>query len=117
TKNDFAALGALIDYIALTQKSENIALQPPSLFEATDLLLIDGATRRNLELTHTLSGQRAGSLIATIDRTVTNAGSRLLARHFNAPLAQSTAINTRLDAVAWCVQQSNLRASLRKALT
>lgn len=116
TKSDFAALGALIDYIALTQKSDSISLQPPVLHEASDLMLIDAATRRNLELTQTLQGQRAGSLIATVDRTVTNAGSRLLTRHFSSPLAQSDAINKRLDAVAWCVQQSNLRQSLRRAL-
>lgn len=116
TKNDLAALGALIDYVALTQKSESIALQPPQLLEESDVLLIDAATRRNLELTQTLQGQRNGSLIATVDKTVTNAGSRLLARHFNAPLANAETINQRLDAVAWCVQQSNLRTSLRRVL-
>ena len=115
-KCDLAALGALIDYIALTQKSETIALQPPVLHAADDLLLIDASTRRNLELCCTLQGQRQGSLLATIDRTVTNGGSRLLARHFANPLAQSAAINKRLDAVQWCVQQSPLRQSLRKAL-
>jgi len=116
TKSDLAAMGALIDYIALTQKSESIALQPPQLHEENDLLLIDAATRRNLELCQTLQGQRNGSLIATVDRTVTNAGGRLLARHFNTPLANVAKINERLDAVEFCVRQSPLRQSLRKAL-
>lgn len=116
TKTDLAALGALIDYIALTQKNDAIALQPPILHVEDDLLLIDGSTRRNLELTQTLQGQRAGSLMATIDRTVTNSGSRLLARHFNAPLAKAEAINKRLDAVAWTIDQSSTRNELRRLL-
>lgn len=116
TKSDLAALGALIDYVALTQKNETIALQPPVLHVEDDLLLIDGATRRNLELTQTLQGQRAGSLMATIDRTVTNSGSRLLARHFNAPLAKSDAINKRLDAVAWTIEHFGARKELRTLL-
>lgn len=116
TKSDLAALGALIDYIALTQKNEAVALQPPVLHVEDDLLLIDGSTRRNLELTQTLQGQRAGSLMATIDRTVTNAGSRLLARHFNAPLAKAEAINKRLDAVTWTIEHSPTRQELRRLL-
>jgi DNA mismatch repair protein MutS len=115
-KSDMAALGALIEYIALTQKNDSIALQPPVLHEMDDLLLIDGATRRNLELTQTLQGQRNGSLIATVDRTVTNSGSRLLARHFSAPLAKAAAINQRLDAVTWTIENGSLRSRLRQAL-
>ncbi|MDB5478101.1 MAG: mutS, partial [Alphaproteobacteria bacterium] len=116
SKTDFAALGALIDYIALTQKNESIALQPPTRHAEDDLLLIDGATRRNLELCLTLQGQRKGSLLDTVDHTVTNAGSRLLQRHFNAPLAKSAAINARLDAVTWTLENASARRSLRRAL-
>ena len=47
---------------------------------------IDAATRRNLELTATLSGERRGSLLAAIDRTLTGPGARLLAEHLAAPL-------------------------------
>jgi DNA mismatch repair protein MutS len=116
TKSDLAALGALIDYIALTQKNEAIALQPPILHATDDLLIIDGSTRRNLELTQTLQGQRNGSLMAVIDRTVINSGSRLLARHFNAPLAKSEAINKRLDAATWAIDNTPTRKELRHLL-
>ncbi len=114
--NDLSALGALIEYIALTQKNDNLHLQPPKIHEATDLILIDAATRRNLELTQTLHGTRQGSLFDTVDRTVTNAGSRLLARHFAAPLADVAAINARLDNVAWFVENTLLRQNIRKTL-
>lgn len=107
-----AALGSLIDYIALTQKTDTLALQPPILHQAGDLLQIDGATRRNLELTQTLHGAKAGSLLATIDRTVTNAGSRLLSRNFSAPLANAKAINERLDAVTWALEQADTRREI-----
>ena len=63
---------------------------------------IDAATRRNLELITTLAGERKGSLLATIDRTATAAGARLLAEHLAAPLTDPAAIAARLDAVHSC---------------
>ena len=60
---------------------------------------IDQATRANLELVRTLAGERRGSLLAAIDRTVTAAGSRLLAQRLAAPLTDPAAIARRLDAV------------------
>ena len=63
-------------------------------------LAIDQATRANLELTRTLGGERRGSLLAAIDRTVTAAGSRLLAQRLSAPLTDPKAIERRLDSVS-----------------
>ena len=63
-------------------------------------MAIDQATRGNLELMRTLAGERRGSLLAAIDRTVTAAGSRLLAQRLSAPLTDPEAIARRLDAVA-----------------
>ena len=63
-------------------------------------MAIDPATRANLELTRTLAGERRGSLLDAIDRTVTAAGSRLLAQRLAAPLTDNAAITRRLDAVA-----------------
>ena len=63
-------------------------------------MAIDQATRGNLELMRTLAGERRGSLLEAIDRTVTAAGSRLLAQRLSAPLTDPAAINARLDAVA-----------------
>ncbi len=74
---------------------------------------IDAATRRNLELSRTLSGDRQGSLLATIDRTVSGVGARLLAAHLAAPLTDPAAIDHRLDAVGFFAEQDTLRADLR----
>ncbi|HEX7968519.1 MAG TPA: DNA mismatch repair protein MutS, partial [Stellaceae bacterium] len=77
---------------------------------------IDAATRRNLELTQTLSGERKGSLLSTIDRTVTGAGARLLAEHLASPLTDPRAINTRFDAVTFFAENERLREALRAVL-
>jgi DNA mismatch repair protein MutS len=61
-------------------------LQAPRRLAEDGVLEIDPATRRNLELTRTLSGERQGSLLSAIDQTVTAAGARLLASHLSAPL-------------------------------
>jgi DNA mismatch repair protein MutS len=63
-------------------------------------MAIDQATRGNLELMRTLAGERRGSLLEAIDRTVTAAGSRLLAQRVSAPLTDAALIAKRLDAVA-----------------
>jgi DNA mismatch repair protein MutS len=79
-------------------------------------LAIDAATRANLELMRTLTGERRGSLVAAIDRSVSAAGSRLLAQRLAAPLTDPAAINTRLDAVAAFVADPALRGDVRASL-
>jgi len=113
---ELAALGALVDYIALTQKGRLPQLAPPGRRAAGSRLSIDQATRRNLELFATLSGERRGSLLAAIDRTVTGAGARLLAQRLAAPLTDRPAIERRLDAVAFLLTEAALRAALRQGL-
>lgn len=113
---DLAALGALIDYIALTQKNDQLVLQPPRVHQAGQMLHIDMATRRNLELTQTLQGHRAGSLLDTVDRTLTNGGARLLARHFATPLCALDTLHARHDAVAWAVSNNDVRLHIRNTL-
>jgi len=65
---EIAAAGALVDYVALTQQGGAAYLAPPQRVLPGSVMQIDAATRRNLELTVTLSGERRGSLLATIDR-------------------------------------------------
>src|SRR5205085_7470753 len=89
---EIAAAGALVDYIALTQQGGAAYLAPPQRVLPGSVMQIDAATRRNLELTVTLSGERRGSLLATIDRTLTGAGARLLAGHLAGPLTIPEAI-------------------------
>jgi DNA mismatch repair protein MutS len=77
---------------------------------------IDAATRANLELMRTLSGERSGSLLATIDRTLTPGGGRLLAERLAAPLTDIAAIRVRHDAVEFLLREPALREELRERL-
>ena len=101
---EVAAMGALVDYLDITQKGKLPLLQPPRQDHVSRLLSIDAATRRNLELTQSLQGGRAGSLLSVIDRTVTAAGARLLERRLSAPSRDLAAIHARLDAVDWALE-------------
>jgi DNA mismatch repair protein MutS len=112
----YAAAGAIISYLAETQKTHLPRLAPPGLEAPHGVMTIDAATRRNLELMETLSGARDGSLMAAIDRTVTSPGARLLAARLAAPLTDPAAINERLDAVAFFVDEPALGERLRAIL-
>ncbi len=116
TPADAAACGALIEYITLTQKASLPRLDAPVRQGSDAVLLIDPATRRNLELIHTLSGERRGSLLSVIDKTITGGGARLLASQLTAPLTDTVAITSRLDAVEYCLNETHLRRSLREFL-
>ena len=113
---EVAAAGALVDYVELTQKGKTPRLAPPRRLGEGAVLEIDPATRRNLELTVTLTGERRGSLLASIDRTLTGAGARLLAARLAAPLTDAPRIDRRLDAIAYFTEQPALRAALRDRL-
>ena len=116
SRAELSAAGALIGYLELTQKGKLPALKPLARLSQNAFMGIDAATRRNLELTETLSGTRAGSLLATIDRTVTAAGARELASRLASPLTDSAAIAARHDAVAFFAADSELRRRLREDL-
>ena len=113
---ELAAAGALVDYVGLTQQGRAPHLRPPRQVMPASVMQIDAATRRNLELAATLAGERKGSLAATIDRTVTAAGARLLSEHLAAPLTEPAAIAARLDAVEFFVDRPELREVLRERL-
>ena len=96
---ELTAAAACVTYVERTQLGKRPPLSPPLREAAGATLAIDQATRANLELMRTLGGERRGSLLAAIDRTVTAAGSRLLAQRLAAPLTDADAIARRLDAV------------------
>ena len=110
------AAAAAVTYIDRTQVGKRPPLSPPSREAAGTTMAIDPATRANLELTRTLSGERRGSLLDAIDCTVTAAGSRLLAQRLAAPLTDGAAIARRLDAVAAFVADSAARDDIRTIL-
>ncbi|WP_093361537.1 DNA mismatch repair protein MutS [Tropicimonas isoalkanivorans] len=118
-REELSALGAIVSYLDLTQKGKLPLLRPPQRDSGGEVMQIDAATRRNLELTASLSGGRDGSLLGAIDRTVTAAGGRLLARRIASPSCNLGRIQERLDAVQFFVEDTGrcdtLRGLLRKA--
>ena len=103
TRAELGAIGAIIDYLEITQRGKLPLLRPPVRELSGSSVSIDAATRRNLELTSALSGGRAGSLLATVDRTVTGSGARLLEARLTSPSTDTGLINDRLEAVtAFC---------------
>lgn len=109
--SEISAAGALSEYIFLTQKGKYPNLHPPKRQTENNYLQIDASTRRNLEISWTLSGQRKGSLLNTIDYTKTAAGGRLLAYRLAMPITNIQIIDQRLDAIEWAMD-SNLSDSV-----
>ena len=116
SRAETAACGALLDYVELTQAGKLPALAPPRRERADGTMEIDPATRRNLELVRGLDGKRDGSLLATIDRTLTGPGARLLAERIAAPLTERAEIERRLDLVQLFVERPAVRERVREAL-
>jgi DNA mismatch repair protein MutS len=110
-----AAATALL-FVERTQIGTRPNLARPTRVRRDDVVEIDAATRANLELTRTLAGERTGSLLATIDRTITPAGARLLAERLAAPLTDIAAIAQRLAGVTLLVDNRGLRSDVRKRL-
>ena len=113
---DIAALGALIEYLTATQKGQLPLLRQPQCEARDDFVAIDAATRRNLELTQTLSGEKSGSLLSVVDRSVTAAGARLLYRRVTTPSQRLDAIDERASSVQFFCENSGVRSALRSAL-
>ncbi len=113
---ELTVAAACVSYVERTQLGQRPPLSPPLRESAGASMAIDQATRGNLELMRTLAGERHGSLLEAIDRTVTSAGSRLLAQRLSAPLTDPTAIARRLDAVASFIEDVAARADTRSRL-
>jgi DNA mismatch repair protein MutS len=116
TRAEVAAAGAVLDYVELTQQGRVPRLSAPRQVVDGALMEIDAATRRNLELIRSLTGERQGSLLAAIDRSLTGAGGRLLSDWLAAPLTDVAAVGSRLDLVQYLVSEDDLRNLLRDAL-
>jgi DNA mismatch repair protein MutS len=113
---EVSAMGALVDYLDLTQRGKLPILRPPVREMPGGAMQIDAATRRNLELTSALSGGRDGSLLAVVDHTATAAGARLLERRLSNPSCDLREIHSRLEAVRFLAEQTQFRGKLRDAL-
>ena len=113
---ELTAAAACVTYVERTQLGKHPPLSPPLREAASASMAIDQATRANLELMRTLGGDRRGSLLDSIDRTVTAAGSRMMAQRLSAPLTDPAQIAKRLDAVAAFAADTAARAETRSRL-
>jgi DNA mismatch repair protein MutS len=114
---EISAMGALIEYLDITQKGQLPRLQWPVKELTQRVMQVDAATRRNLEITQSIQGGgRAGSLLATVDRTVTAGGGRLLERRISSPSMDVGLINKRLDCIQHMLDHPTNADTLREAL-
>ncbi|HEX7876860.1 MAG TPA: DNA mismatch repair protein MutS [Sphingobium sp.] len=116
SRAELAAMGGLIGYLDHAGKGALPFLAPPVRKTSGAHVAIDAATRESLEISATMSGQRAGSLLGAVDRTVTGAGARLLAQDLSAPLMDQGLIEARLGLVQLFHDDPLLRDQLRAAL-
>jgi DNA mismatch repair protein MutS len=93
------AAGALLGYAKLTQGQSIAHIRSAQVYHADEYVRMDAATRRNLEITQTLRGEPAPTLLSLLDTCATNMGSRLLAHWLHHPLRNRTTLQARLDAV------------------
>ena len=116
SRAEVSALGALVDYLELTQRGKFPLLQVPVQEHPGGVMQIDAATRRNLEISTGMGGGREGSLLAAVDRTCTAAGGRLLERRLASPSCDLALIRARQAGVAHLVADGALRGTLRDGL-
>lgn len=116
SRAEIAAAGALIDYIERTQKGKLPYLEAPKQIASGAVLEIDAATRRSLELTRTMNGERKGSLLQYLDRTVTAGGARMLQSRLAAPLTDSDEIRQRHSEVGSLVENQKVSGQLTDLL-
>lgn len=113
----WGAAAAVLRYVEDTQRSALAHVQQLTKYEPAGALLIDAASRRNLDLLrHSADGRKSGSLLSAVDRTVTSMGGRMLAQWLLYPLTDAEAINQRLDAVEELLGSAVLREDLSGTL-
>jgi DNA mismatch repair protein MutS len=116
------AAGAILHYLRDTQRAALDHLDRPSYYNRADSMVLDGVTVRNLELIEPIFAADAGGMqnqatvLAVMDQSLTGMGGRLLRQRLLHPSMNREEIEQRLDAVGELLQQTILRAELRKQL-
>ena len=110
------AAGAIVLYLKETQPDALSLLTSLRSYSLNEFMTLDASTRRNLELDETLRGERKGSLLGTLDFTITPMGKRLIHQWVSQPLLQVAKINKRQDGVQHFVSNGMVRAELREEL-
>ncbi len=112
SKAEVSATGGILAYVEKTQIGERPALRPPKREESTDTLFIDAATRANLEMMRTLSGEKKGTLFYAIDRTVSGVGARLLAERMMIPLKVPKTIVERQNSIEFFISKKDVASDV-----
>jgi len=112
-----AAAGCVLQYVRETHRGTPPHLEGITTESQGDAVTLDAATRRNLELDSSISGQPGATLKAILDKTCTSMGSRLLARWLNRPLRSHNALNSRFDAIDILIAETSLKDILTEQLT
>lgn len=116
-KLGISAAGAILQYLEETQPAAIELLESISTYSTSEFMNLDAATRRNLELTETIRGdKRGGSLLGILDLTVSAMGKRLIHDWFSKPLLDIATINKRQEGVRKFVENGLLRTEVRTAL-
>ncbi len=109
--------GALLQYLYETQKNSLAQIRTIKSYDVSQFMILDSATRRNLELTETMRDkQKKGSLLGVLDRTRTAMGGRALRNMIEQPLIEKDEINKRLDAVEALLNNTITREEIREYL-
>jgi DNA mismatch repair protein MutS len=117
-----AAAGAILHYLRETQRAALDHLDRPTWYDRADAMVLDAVTLRNLEIVEPIfaadaGGQAQPTVLSVLDQTLTGMGGRLLRQRLLRPSMDRAEIDQRLDAVGEVLQQTILRAELRKQIT
>lgn len=116
SRAEITAAGVLIDYVETTQKGQMPRVEKPIKIYEQQVMEIDGATRRSLELLTSTGGEKNGSLLSVLDRTVTGGGARMLASRISSPLVDIKEIGERLNVVEFFCEEEFVRQDVRDIL-
>ena len=111
------AAGCVMNYLNETQKNNLSHIRKIYVYDYTDYIILDPATKRNLEITYSMSeGGREGTLISILDKTQTSMGGRMMKKWVSRPLKKKENIVKRLDAVNDFYENKSQRKKINEIL-
>ncbi|RQD75438.1 MAG: DNA mismatch repair protein MutS [Candidatus Syntrophonatronum acetioxidans] len=112
-----SAGGAILSYIGELYRSPLKHVNSIKVYNPENFMMIDGVTRRNLELTQTIrTGKKKGSLLGIMDKTITSSGARLLRKWLEQPLINKEKIEERIKGVEELIENPFIREDLKELL-
>ncbi|MBI3006226.1 MAG: DNA mismatch repair protein MutS [Ignavibacteriales bacterium] len=111
------ASGAILNYLQETQKTNLLHIKKIVPQDISEFVVLDASTKRNLEITASLTGFADGTLVSVIDRTETPMGGRLLKQWLHRPLKKLADVQQRLEAVQELVNNESTRRRVREELS